>query len=83
MTRIWLPWLTMLVGVLSIAFSRRLGRDAVKKRMWTRFVPPEVMIVPGRRKLEEDLYSSMFSAFGVLLVLMSLWILASAYSGSN
>jgi len=85
MTRspIWVPWLLMLVGALCIAFSKRLGRDAVKGRIGTRFMPPEVAFVPARRKLEEDWYRWVFSGAGVLFIVASLWILARAYTESN
>jgi hypothetical protein len=79
----WLPLLTMLVGVLCIVFPRRLGRDAVRQRKGTRFTPPEAMIVASRRKLEEDWYGWVFAGFGVLLTLSSLWILLRAYNASN
>lgn len=79
----WLPWLTLLVGALCIAFSKRLARDAVKQRIGTTFMPPEVAIVPARRKLEEELYRWIFSGAGVLLIVASLFILARLYLKSD
>ena len=35
-----LPCLVMFVGVLCITFSKRLARDSVKQRIWTKFVLP-------------------------------------------
>ena len=74
-----LPCLVMFVGVLCITFSKRLARDSVKQRIWTKFVPPEVAVVPARRKLEEDSYRWVFSGAGVLLIIVSVWILARVY----
>lgn len=65
----------MLFGVLCIVFSKRLGRNAVKHAMWTRFQPLDVAIVLERRKLEEDGQRWVFTGAGVLLIAVSLWIL--------
>ena len=73
----------MLVGVLCITFSKRLARDSVRGRIWTKFVPPEVAVVSARRKLEEDLYRWFFIGGGVLLIIVSVWIVARVYLGSD
>ena len=75
----WLPWILLVVGLLLIAFAKRLGRDSVRQRMETRFMPPEAQFIPARKKLEEESYRWMFGGVGVLFVLASLLLLARAY----
>jgi uncharacterized membrane protein len=82
-SRVWVVWFTLLFGVLSIAFSKRLGRNAVKQVMWTRFMPPGVAIFPERRRLEEERHRRVFIGAGVFLIIVSLLALARVYSASN
>jgi hypothetical protein len=77
----WLAWLVMLVGLLLIAFAKPLGRNAVKGRLWTPFMPPEVAILPERRRYEEDLHRWIFTGAGALFIIESLWMLGRAHLG--
>jgi hypothetical protein len=81
MAATWVPWLTILGGIAVITFSRRLARDAIRQRLGTRFIPPEVVFLAERRKLEEERYRRVFIAGGLIMVLAGSWILARIYLG--